>query len=166
MYGNTRLIAEAVARGLSGGTNYAGDVAVVPVGKATRDVLADADLIVVGGPTHVHSMSRPSTRKAAAEDASKHPERLALDPDSAGNGVREWLAEVELANTRMAAFDTRLAGPSLVTGQASRGITKALRKSGGRLVAKPESFLVAKGNTLVPDEETRAEVWGRELAKS
>jgi len=65
MYGNTHLIADAIGAGL----RSAFDVTVVPVAEAGPAVLAGADLVVVGGPTHIHGMSRASTRKAAVEAA-------------------------------------------------------------------------------------------------
>jgi flavodoxin len=44
MYGNTHLIADAIGAGL----RPIFDVSVVPVSKAGPEVLADADLVVVG----------------------------------------------------------------------------------------------------------------------
>ena len=64
MYGNTHLIADAIGAGL----RTAFDVSVIPVSHASAAVLNGADLVVVGGPTHVHGMSRASTRKAAVRD--------------------------------------------------------------------------------------------------
>src|SRR5579872_93280 len=61
MYGNTHLIADAIGAGLGS----AFDVSVIPVSEAGSAVLADADLVVVGGPTHIHGISRARTRKAA-----------------------------------------------------------------------------------------------------
>jgi flavodoxin len=45
-YGNTHLIADAIGAGL----RAAFDVSVVPVSKAGPEVLADADLVMVGLP--------------------------------------------------------------------------------------------------------------------
>ena len=58
MLGSTKKVAEAIAEGLADG----GEVSVVPVTSAGAHVLDGADLVVVGGPTHAHGMSRPSTR--------------------------------------------------------------------------------------------------------
>ena len=55
MYGNTHQVAEAIGAGLE----PACEVSIVPVSQATQESLAGADLVVVGGPTHVHGMSRP-----------------------------------------------------------------------------------------------------------
>jgi flavodoxin len=59
MYGNTHLVADAIGAGLS----TAFDVSIVPVSEGGPAVLADADLVVVGGPTHLHAMSRAAARK-------------------------------------------------------------------------------------------------------
>src|SRR5262245_56357749 len=101
MYGNTHQVAETIANGLAG----AADVEVLSLDDATTEVLDGADLLVVGGPTHVHGMSRASTRNAAVEAAKKKPE-LELDPDAPGPGLREWLASLPRTSMKAAAFDT------------------------------------------------------------
>jgi hypothetical protein len=65
MFGNTHVIADAVGRGLEPMV----DVVVVPLAEAGRERLGDSDLLVVGGPTHFHGMSRPRTRNWAAATA-------------------------------------------------------------------------------------------------
>lgn len=47
-----------------------------------------------------------------------------------------------------AAFDTRVHASALLTGQASKGITKRLRTHGFDLVVDGESFFVDKSNHL------------------
>ena len=79
MYGNTHHVANTIGAGLRG----VADVAVVPVEQASEELVDTADLLVVGGPTHVHGMSRPSTRKAAVEALAKN-EALELDPEAEG----------------------------------------------------------------------------------
>ena len=162
MYGNTHHIADAIAAGL----REAGDAVVVSVHDATADVLVDADLVVVGGPTHVHGMSRPATRTSAAEvlDQPDHNADLELDPDAAGPGVREWLEGLGASTARAAAFDTRVDVAAVLSGRASKGIAKGLRHHGFDVVVPPESFLVTKETHLEPGEEDRAREWGRHLA--
>ena len=63
-----------------------------------------------------------------------------------------------------AAFDTRIDAPAALTGRASKGIAKRLRRCGFSLVVEPESFLVDKHNRLVDGEEERARAWGAALA--
>jgi len=163
MYGNTRAIATAVADGLRG--SYEADV--VAAGRATRALVEGADLLVVGGPTHIHGMSRPSSRKAAAQ-ASAKPGGPALDPDAGGMGLRTWLDELPAVRdgSGAAAFDTRLTGPAAFTGRAGAGISRRLRRLGYRQTASPESFLVDKQNHLLPGELQRAAQWGSRLAAS
>ena len=162
MYGNTHLVAEAVATGLGG---QADDVVVVAsAGDATNALLADTDLVVVGGPTHVHGMSRASTRKAAAEAAQKPGSELDLDPDAEGDGLREWFDSIGSLPPAAAAFDTRMHGPAAFTGRASKGIAQRLPRDGCRLVVEPESFLVSKENHLDDDELAHARTWGQRLA--
>jgi len=160
MYGNTHLIAEAIAVGLAG----AGEVVVVPVGGATAEALVGADLVVVGGPTHVHGMSSAMSRKGAVEDAAKPEKDLELDPDAEGPGLRDWFDELGALPPMAAAFDTRMPGSPALTGRASKGIAKRLHHHGCRLMAEPMSFLVAKDNHLVDDEEAHATEWGADLA--
>jgi Flavodoxin domain len=159
MYGNTRLIADAIAVGL----RSAFDVTIVPVSQASPAVLADADLVVVGGPTHAHGMSRPSTRKAAAEAASKPVSPLTVEPDALGPGLREWFGSLGRYPVKAAAFDTRIHGPAALTGRASKGITRLLHAYGFDVAAEPESFLVTRRDRLVRHELTRARGWGTNL---
>ena len=160
MYGNTHQVAEAIGAGLG----PACSVTVVPVSRVTADSLAGADLVVVGGPTHVHGMSRAATRKSAVEAAGKPGSGLELDPDAPGPGLREWLASLGRYQARAAAFDTRMHGPAALTGQASKGVARSLRALGFDVAAKPESFLVTKENRLEPEETSRARAWGSALA--
>jgi hypothetical protein len=162
MYGNTHLVADAIGAGL--GAAY--EVAVVPVDEANHAVLDGADLIVVGGPTHVHGMSRASTRQSAVADAHKPGSDLTLDPDAEGPGLRDWFAALPKLQARAAAFDTRVDMPAVLSGRAAKGIGQQLRQHGLDLVAEPESFLVTKHNHLEPDQVDRARDWGRRLGRA
>ena len=59
MYGNTHTVAVSIAAGLS--TRH--DVTLVPVTRTTPELVAAADLLVVGGPTHMHRMSTAASRR-------------------------------------------------------------------------------------------------------
>ena len=160
MYGNTHLIADAIG----GGLRTAFDVRVLPVAQARPEVIADADLLVVGGPTHIHGMSRASTRKAAVQAADKPVGGLKVEPDALGPGLREWFGWLGRYPVRAAAFDTRMHGHATLTGRAAKGVTRLLREHGFDVVAEPESFLVTKQDRLEPQETTRAREWGAKLA--
>jgi len=162
MFGNTHAIADAVGKSLEPML----EVVVVPLAEAGRERLGDADLLVVGGPTHFHGMSRSSSRKWAAGMAQKPGNDLVLDRDAEGPGVRDWLASLGNGDTKVAAFDTRFNGLAGFTGRASKAISRKLRKRGFEVVAKPESFLVDSKHHLQPGEETRAQEWGKRLAAS
>jgi Flavodoxin len=162
MYGNTRLVAEAIGAGLK----TAFDVSVVPVSQASPAVLADADLVVAGGPTHAHGMSRPATRKAAVEAAAKPASPLAVEPGAVGPGLRDWFGSLGRYPVKAAAFDTRIHGPAALTGRASKGVARLLRAHGFEVVAEPESFLVTKQDRLEPQEAARAREWAATLAAS
>jgi hypothetical protein len=160
MYGNTHLIADAIGAGL--GTDF--DVQIVPVPEASAAALDGADLVVVGGPTHAHGMSRAATRKAAVEAADKPASPLKVEPDALGPGLRDWFGSLGQYRVKAAAFDTRIHGPAALTGRASKGVARLLRAHGFEVVAGPESFLVTKQDRLEPQETTRARDWGATLA--
>lgn len=155
LYGNTRDVAEAIATGL-------GDAKVVSVQDAMSKV-TKAELLVVGGPTHVHGLTSRRSRTAAVENAHGDVEPGAGE----GAGLRDWLAELpRVANAQAAAFDTRAHGPRALTGSAAHGIARRLRHHGYRLLAT-ESFVVEHGEgPLVDGELDRARAWGETLAAS
>jgi hypothetical protein len=161
MYGNTHVIADHVADGLRG--VFATDV--VSAATTTVERLAGVDLVVVGAPTHVHSLPGKRSREAAATAIEGSPDDLVLEPDALGPGLRELFDQLGGGSrAAAAAFDTRVDGPAILTGRASRGIAKRLQDHGFHLVTAPESFLVDKHNHLLEGEAERATAWGREVA--
>jgi len=159
MYGNTHTIADRIADGL----RPAFDVTVCAVADATPTLVAASDLVVVGGPTHLHGMSSNTSRRAAV-DALAKDDTLVLDEDAEGPGLRDWFDKIGAQSVAAAAFDTRVDAPPVLTGRASKGIAKRLRKHGFRVIADPESFLVDKRSHLLDGEEGRARAWGAKLA--
>lgn len=160
MYGNTHAIADAIADGL----RAHGEVRVVPVMDPRDDLVEWADIVVAGGPTHIHGMSRPLTRGIGLRAAAKPDSGAILDPAADGPGIRDWLGWLgQVRHKAAAAFDTRLDGAAMVTGRASGGIANGLRRHGFQLVAGNESFLVDDTNRLVAGELERARTWGEAL---
>lgn len=168
LYGSTRQVAEAIADGVKQADPDA-HVAVIPVAKAVPGKAGQADLLIVGGPTHIMRMSSQRTRRQgmqAAEkaEADEHEEHH-LEQDAAGPGVREWLAALPetLPGHRAAAFDTRLRYP--MAGGAAKPIARQLRHHGYQLAAGPEGFTLdgAEG-PLREGERDRAKAWGATLA--
>jgi hypothetical protein len=155
MFGNTQIVARAVADGLSSCMA----VDVVEVGAAPTVIDNDVELLVVGGPTHAFGMSRPATREGAAKQAAQ-------GVVSTGIGLREWLAAVQggSASVAAAAFDTRFKKPRWLVGSAGRAVEKRLRGLGFRVVTQTQSFYV--GGTpgpLLDGEPERALRWGERL---
>ncbi len=160
MYGNTHVVASNIADGL----RPTHEVTLVPVAGATGDLVAGADLLVVGGPTHMHGMSSAKTRRTAAEAAAKEGSGLSLDPDAGGPGVHDWLKSLGERHALAATFDTRInVAAAAFTGRARRGIGRLLKRRGYRLIAATESFLVTPQNTLLDGEAARARRWGAAL---
>lgn len=153
MFGNTKLIAEAVAGGLSRFL----EVETFEVGEAP--VLSDdVELVVVGGPTHAFGMSRPNTRKSAADQAEG-------DLVSRGIGIREWIEGLTRPTRPVAAatFDTKVDRPRF-PGSAAASAHKHLRRTGFRVPVPPETFYVDGSiGPLLEGEYERAHLWGEDL---
>jgi hypothetical protein len=157
VFGNTHAIAEAVAEGLGG-------VPVLSVREAVERA-GDLDLLVVGGPTHVHGLATDRSRHVAVHNAQ---EGTHVEPDAAeAPGLRSWLGELGSGTGRAAAaFDTRADGAPLVTGSAARGIGRRLRHHGFDLVGTESFVVTGTEGPLKPGELERARAWGEKLAHS
>ncbi|GAA4544973.1 flavodoxin family protein [Amycolatopsis samaneae] len=154
MYGNTELVAESVAAGLAPHV----PVEVVNVDDAPS-AWPEAELLVLGGPTHAHGMSRANTRAEAARQSASAAQ-------SRRTGLREWLGTLEQAPGSVAVFDTRVAKPRWITGSAALGVARRLRRLGHTLVVPPESFFVDSSSShivLAEGEQDRARAWGDDL---
>lgn len=149
-FGNTRTVADAVADGM----RQFATVEVRTTSDAPTEAMPTVDLLVAGGPTHASGMSRPDTRKEAAQQAGHG------DPTM---GVREWLAAASPGAGWVAAFDTRI-DRGWIPRSAARAIGRRLCRLGGTPVADPESFLVtATPGSLMYGERDRARQWGEQL---
>jgi hypothetical protein len=162
MFGNTRAIAEAVADGLSSRM----PVEIKEVGSAPMTLDEDVSLLVVGAPTHAHGMSKPETRRSAADKAE--PDRAIV---SGSIGLREWLASLGAApsHVSVAVFDTRIKGPGFLWGSAAKSAEGELRKAGARVVSPAQSFFVggplgSAYDAIADGELDRARSWGERLA--
>ncbi|SDP38222.1 Flavodoxin domain-containing protein [Nakamurella panacisegetis] len=159
MFGNTRQVAEAIADSI----RPVHSVWCQPVGSADPTIVSTADLLIIGAPTHAWSLSRPTTRQGAADQASEPDSHKQLEPDATGIGLREWLEREDPLPSRAAVFDTRRNISPLLSGRAGRAIKHLLHQHGVKVVAGPVSFLVDADNQLVPGELERAASWGREI---
>lgn len=154
MWGNTEKVARAVAAGLAESCR----VEVCEVAGAPVNPSPEVTLIVVGGPTHAFSMSRPGSR------ADAHTRGAPQGAD--GVGVREWLEHLPAGehSQLLATFDTKVTKVKFLPG-AARGAAKAAAQHGFRRAAHAESFFVSDmEGPLVDGELQRATQWGRQLA--
>ena len=154
-FGNTRLIAEAVAAGMiEGGV----DTQVVDVSQAPSALPADLDLLVLGAPTHNRGLPTAATRAKACAQAGS---------GKASHGIGEWLGDAEIpAALSVAAFDTVIS-KGWLSGSAAKAIAKTLQRRQGRRTVSVRSFVVtASKGPLATGQESDAHSWGRELAAS
>ncbi|MCW2833068.1 MAG: hypothetical protein JWN68_1021 [Nocardioides sp.] len=152
MWGNTEIVARAVAEGIGH------DVAIVHVSDAPVPVPDDVDCLVVGGPTHAFSLSRPTTRRDAVAKGA---------PDAhTGRGVREWLAQLKATDRiDVATFGTRVGSVRHLPGSAAKAAGREVRRHRlGRLVATVSFYVDDMAGPLQAGEVERARAWGQELA--
>ncbi len=135
-FGNTKKVAEAIGKAFES----AGPVRVVGTDGFEPSFIAGVDLLLIGGPTQAHGMTR-----------------------SMGTFLDDL--EAKPAGIAAAAFDTRIKGPVFLWGTAARDISAKLRGAGFNLVGPPESFLVnlAKQPELYEGEIEKAVSWASEL---
>ncbi len=135
MYGNTRMIAQAITDAIPD------DVRMVHVNELDASQLRDCDLLIVGAPTH----------GAAPSEAVKE--------------LLQQIEASSLAGIKVAAFDTRLAWGFLrLFGFAAPKITQSLKKKGGEVVCAAEGFIVVGSEgPLKEGEVARAAAWAKEI---
>jgi hypothetical protein len=161
MYGNTHRVAEAIASGF--GNDHV--VTVAPINQVNPAEM-DADVLVIGAPTHAHGLPRPNTRRAAADGARTKYDKHQLEPAAAEPGVREWLQRLPASlSVQTAAFDTRFRPPAWLVGHPARQVSRKLQRLGACVLARPESFFVDKHEQLKPGELDRARAWGERLSR-
>jgi Flavodoxin domain len=154
MFGNT----EAVARAIADGLRARMEVDLCEVSLAPQQIADPVDLIVVGGPTHAFSLSRPSTRAQALEQGATQGQQ--------GLGLREWLALLRKGphSELVAAFDTRVDKVRRLPGSAAKKAAKVARALGYAPAGRQSFFVTDTSGPLLPGELERAEAWGQELA--
>jgi hypothetical protein len=153
LWGNTGRIAEAVAAELE--KTMAVDLMDSDSAPSSTE---GYDLVVVGGPTHAFSMSRPRTRHGAVEQNGA--------PHNPSRGIREWLDALHPTASPVPAgtFDTRVDTPRL-PGSAAKAARHELRSLGFDVSTKAKSFRVhGYEGPLINGEVERAAEWAREFS--
>ena len=167
MFGNTHQIAEAIANGVQEAASHA-QVTLLPVADADPQTVQAADLLIVGGPTHMRGMSSGMSRKMgiSAEEKLEEAERHELEPEAEGPGVRDWFDKLPKATkpSKAAAFDTRAA--QRLAGGAAHGISRRLRRHGYDVVADEGFIIEDMQGPLKSGETDRAKAWAADLVRS
>jgi len=160
MFGNTRLIAESIARVLDRG----GFITTLTTAAAAPRTTDSFDLVIIGAPTHAHGLPRPSSRLEAADWAANPEKTLTLEQSASAFGVREWLDDLNVSDhtTLLAAFSTRADIMRILAGDAAVAIERRLKSLKAGHVEK-ECFLVTMDNRLLDGEQDRAEAWAAKL---
>jgi flavodoxin len=135
-FGNTARLAEAIGSGLA----ESGPVRLLRVDDPAAAALGDADLLVLGGPTQWHGMSRALRR---------YVDHLRSGPPPA---------------PLLAVFDTRYRGAAWRTGSAGLRAARSLERSWPDPLVPCESFFVrTDAAELLPGEVERAARWATDL---
>jgi len=149
-WGNTASVAKAIADGIGEGTP------ALTTDQATAEILAGADLVVVGGPIIAFSLANDASRANIANDA-----KAPTPADVSHPSMRSWLEGLPKGAGRFAAFET---GYKMSPG-ATKRIAKGLKAAGYTEAADPERFIVAGGyGPMKEGELERARAWGATLA--
>ena len=134
------------------------EVELRDVSEAPSPITEFLDLIVVGGPTHAFSMSRPGTRAEAIRQGADAPGRGGRPPRVAGRAARGPHSEL------VATFDTRADQVRHLPGSAARKASRQFDRLGYELIGRESFFVTASSGPLEAGELGRAEAWGRHLA--
>lgn len=143
LYGNTQAVAEAIGKALGP------DAMVANVKDAAAAIPRDAELVIIGSPTHG---GRPSKGAKAFLDN--------LPPESL-KGVRAAAFDTHNSVEDQGFFVKMLVG---FLGTAAKHILEDLEKRGAIAAAAPEGFLVqGKEGPLEEGELERAAAWAGEI---
>ncbi len=146
-FGNTELIAKAISKGVSTGSN---EVELIRTGEYNTE--EKPELLIMGSPTRQFSSS-PLTKSVLGRIGSR-----------------------SLKGLKAATFDTRIDLETIQSrplkfmvdkgGYAAAKIARQLKKKGAEIIQKPEGFFVIdEKGPLKEGEEERAQEWGRKLTE-
>lgn len=143
LYGNTQLVAQAIAKGFASAVPR-----MVHVREVNPEQLKDLDLLVIGSPTH-------------GGNASKTMQQFFVQ-------IKPGL----LTDTKAAVFDTSIPveGQGFfmrlilkLVGYASKRMARLLQKKGAVVIGQESFFVLGKKGPLKEGELHRAEAWGATL---
>jgi hypothetical protein len=130
LWGNTRQVAEEIARGAREGSEA---LTLCAVADAPSSLAPSLGLLVIGAPTHAFTLPTPSSRAEARSHGAAVPH---------APGIREWLATLTVGAppSRVAAFGTRQ-GRSFLVGSAAKSIARAAKRR-AIVVSETADFVV------------------------
>jgi flavodoxin I len=138
IYGNTEIIARAIAGAIPG------EVRALRVDQADPRELEAADLLIIGSPTHGSL------------------------PSEAAQALVSKMGSPTLEGAKLVTFDTRLSWKFLQKyGFAASKIADSLAVKGWTLACAPEGFFVRglRKGPLKKGEAERATAWAKEVVK-
>lgn len=145
-FGNTSQIADAVVEGLR-----SRGAAVEAISAESAPPSLDADLILVGAPTHNMGLPNGASRHQAAQKGGSAP----------SSGVREWIDRVGSIDGRVITFSTTTGG--LFAGSAGKAIVKAFKRHKIHADRGPDFIVKGTPGPLGEGELTRARDWASTL---
>jgi len=162
IWGNTATLAQAIGRGLGPKTQ------VLSTSEATSDVVAEADVLVLGAP--VHSYNRP---EFVTIQVGRGPEDE-VEGVASGSGLilmRDWIKDLPKPTIPVAVFEIRIG--DLPGEGGAREVLEALAEREWNLIAPAASFQMEShpispgpGGWINPAELKRARAWGASLAET
>lgn len=151
LYGNTEKVARAAGQAIAEACGSAQDVRVVKPAAATPELLREAELVVVGAPTHGFKPFKDMQAFLAGLSAGSLKGKQAAAFDTR--------ADVKQINNKILTLFTSMMG------YAAEDIHKALKKKGADLAGEPAGFFIeGKEGPLRDGELERAAAWARALA--
>lgn len=150
-WGNTAAVARAIAEGI-------GEPRVLTTDEATPELVAAADLIVVGAPVLGFRLATEGFRGSLPRTELRAP----TPPDVSHRSMRSWLGTLPQGHGTGAAFETRV---SWSPGGSIKGIGNGLAEAGFTILGPGGKFVVSGRYGPIRDGELeRARAWGAELA--
>jgi flavodoxin len=138
MYGNTEIIADAIADAITG------DTKVIKASEAKPSDMNDIDLLIIGSPTQGGRQTKPV------------------------QGFLDEISGNIKKDVKIAVFDTRVPAKWVkVFGYAAGKLEDFFKKEGVELIIPTEAFMVesAKG-PLKEGELERAKAWGKKICEA
>ncbi|PVV83285.1 flavodoxin family protein [Dehalogenimonas alkenigignens] len=151
LWGNTALIAHAIAEGLGPDTKVLSTFAAAP------ESLLEDDLLIIGSPVLGFSLPNDKMIESIRANFGKAPS----PPDLTQPSMRTWLGSLPPGKQYFAAFETRVKGPF---GKATPAIYEIMQKLGYRPITDARQFIVTGTYGPLKDGEVeRGCAWGTEL---